>query len=103
VGPAGEAAAVSNRPRRGRGMGSGGSAGPRRAARPAGPGGWCGAHDGKGEEGGKAGWAAGPHARGRGSWAERGGEGGERKEKGFSFFPKIHFLDECFHNFNQSK
>jgi hypothetical protein len=44
----------------------------------------------------------GPRARGRGSWAER--EEGEKggKEKVFLFLKSI-FLDECFHNFNQSK
>jgi hypothetical protein len=35
-------------------------------------------------------------------WAKKGGEGKRGKEKGFPF-SKVYFLDECFHNFNQSR
>jgi hypothetical protein len=66
----------------------------------AGPGGWLGrrgAHSGKGR--GWGGWAA---REGRGGLGRKGEEGGGRKEKVF-LFSKIYFLDECFHNFNQSK
>jgi hypothetical protein len=46
---------------------------------------------------------AGPGTWARGSWAEMGGEGGKREEKGFPF-SKIYFsLDECIHIFKQSK
>jgi hypothetical protein len=79
VGPGGEAAAVPNRTCRGRAWGGGGG------------GGWAGTGPmvGRGE-GDQAGWA------------KKGGEGERGKEKGFPF-SKVYFLDECFHNFNQSR
>jgi hypothetical protein len=71
VGPTGGvAAAVSNRSRAGRGVRGG--VGPRGQL---GRAGW--AHSGE-EWGGRP---VGPPARGRGSWAERGGKGGEEREK----------------------
>jgi hypothetical protein len=83
VGPTGRgvAAAVSNRPRVGRGGGSGWGGW---AARPAGP---REAHSGGGRRG-EAGWAArpaGPHARGGGAGLKRGGRGGKREKKGKGF------------------
>jgi hypothetical protein len=76
VGPAGRRRRFPNRPRAGRGVGSGGAAGP------------------QGQLG---------RARGEGAgWAEKGRKGGGRKEKFFLFF-KTYFLDEGFHNFNQPK
>jgi hypothetical protein len=47
-------------------------------------------------------WPAGPRARGGGAAGPKQRGEGERKEKGFPF-SKVYFLDECFHNFNQSK
>jgi hypothetical protein len=74
------------------GRGRAGTAGPR-----------AGAHSGERRGGGWAALASWVAREERG-WAgpKRGGRGRE-KRKGFSFFPKIYFLDECFHNFNQSK
>jgi hypothetical protein len=53
--------------------------------------------------GGERGGATGPRARGGGGLGRKWEEGGREKRKGFSFFSKTYFLDECFHNFNQSK
>jgi hypothetical protein len=103
VGPAGEAATVSSRPRRGRGVGSGGRLGR------AGPQGQLGREDGAGPTAGRerGGRPAGPASQlgrargGGGGWAERGGEGGERKEKGFFLFSLN--LDEWFSQFQSIK
>jgi hypothetical protein len=71
--------------RLGREAGAGPTAGRERGGRPAGPVGQLGRARGGG-----------------GGWAEMGGEGGKREEKYFPF-SLVHFLDECFHNFNQPK
>jgi hypothetical protein len=61
---------------------------------------------------GGGGWAAEPAqcggGRGELGRARRGPTGpkkggNEEKEKVFPFFKNLFFLDECFHNFNQSK
>jgi hypothetical protein len=103
VGPTGEAAAVFQPPapraRRGE-RGGLGHAGPQgQLGREAGAGPTAGSERGGGR---LASWAA---REGEGAAGPKGEErGGERKEKVFFlFFYKIHFLDECFHNFNQSK
>jgi hypothetical protein len=107
VGPAG--GRFSNRTRGGRGVGSGGPAGvvgpQSQLGREAG---WAATRPTAGRgEGGRGGWLgrAGQlgHARGEGAgWAKKGRREGERKEKDFPF-SKVYFIDECFHNFNQSK
>jgi hypothetical protein len=94
VGPAGEAAAVSNRPRRGRGVGSGGRAGPQgQLDREAGAGPTAGRERGGGR---------------LASWATREGEGaagpkGEEREKKKGFFLFSLNLDEWFSQFQSIK
>jgi hypothetical protein len=94
-----------------RGGGGGGFSQPRarwaRRGEPTGAAGLAGqrgAHGGKEEGGGEAGWPVGPGAMGGGGWAKKEKREGEERKKVFFFVPKIFFsLDECFHQFNQPK
>jgi hypothetical protein len=53
-------------------------------------------------EGDKAGWPARPRAKEVAAGPKKGGEGGKKTKKVFPY-SEIYFLDECFHNFDQSK